>query len=504
MSLSSCASTILFFLLLITRGARATTPQQLETKISAQIARNSTAQRIYQRRIVERGGSIAREEWEKILAVPAPLTLTPSDLTALRQSQSRRILLAKQRAEAESALSLDKVRAQNSVASFCADLPKGGMLHIHPWGTLDRPTVRKVLEAVNPPLSYQKLSATLYPSDKSPLMYPGEIDFLKDVPEGRHYADLTADQKSSVQNLFFLPSGAHSFDRFEGTFSFMVSLVFTNEAVNPEAIMMNAFVERAARHHVRYVEVSESINPSDPEELPNWTQYIQEAQHRGVTVRLLAAFNRSQSPARIKQQTQDFLALPPTDFLLGINFLADETDAPAFERGQYLYGAAMKANRLHRSMHAGELGDIRNVRDALLMGVERIGHGVKLHDDPLTLEWAARNRVPIEVNLTSNERLRAIDHIEHHPYLDYLRLGLQVSMATDDEGIFETDISRECEQALNRTDVTYAELRHMIENSVATSFAPATVKAGLQTAVADDLKSFESRWKNRVGVGAHQ
>lgn len=40
-----------------------------------------------------------------------------------------------------------------------------------------------------------------------------------------------------------------------------------------------------------------------------------------------------------------------------------------------------------------------NPRDALLLGAERPGHGVRLMDDPLTPHYAITQAVPIEINL---------------------------------------------------------------------------------------------------------
>jgi adenosine deaminase len=148
-------------------------------------------------------------------------------------------------------------------------------------------------------------------------------------------------------------------------------------------------------------------------------------------------------------------------------------------------------------MHAGELGDPRNPRDALLLGAERIGHGVKLHDDPVALEYARKLGLGVEINLVSNIRLRAARAIEEHPFLDYLRLGLGVSLSTDDEGMEDTSMNHECEEAVTHTNVTEAELKKMTENSIETSFADQATRAGLLVQLRASWARFESRWKSR-------
>jgi adenosine deaminase len=142
-------------------------------------------------------------------------------------------------------------------------------------------------------------------------------------------------------------------------------------------------------------------------------------------------------------------------------------------------------------MHAGELGDGRNPRDGLIMGAERLGHAVALAQDPVTLEYAARHRVPLEINLVSNLRLQVVPSLESHPFLTFLRLGLPVSLSTDDEGIFATDIVNECRVAIESSDVTYAELKQMAYNSVTTAFLPEPDRAALVTRLEAQFAAFE-------------
>ena len=173
------------------------------------------------------------------------------------------------------------------------------------------------------------------------------------------------------------------------------------------------------------------------------------------------------------------------------------------EHGQALYFPMLKAvldgkSRARLGVHAGEMGDPRNVRDAILMGAERIGHGVKLRQDPVTLEYARLRKLPMEENLTSNVRLQAVPSIAQHPFLYFHRLGLRVSLSTDDEGILKTDINHECVEAITKTDINYRELRQMILNSLETAFAPLEVVSPLRGNSKKDLAEFETSWKSSL------
>ncbi|MBL7669829.1 MAG: hypothetical protein JNM39_05035 [Bdellovibrionaceae bacterium] len=94
-------------------------------------------------------------------------------------------------------------------------------------------------------------------------------------------------------------------------------------------------------------------------------------------------------------------------------------------------------------------------------------------------------------NTSSNLRLTNLAAISEHPFLNYLRLGLPVSLSTDDEGIFETDINHECELAISQTDITYAEFKQMAFNSIQTSFASAADKKTLLDKLILKFEDFE-------------
>jgi adenosine deaminase len=144
------------------------------------------------------------------------------------------------------------------------------------------------------------------------------------------------------------------------------------------------FLKRCAALNVSYIEFTRVMWP-DPvtfEQLQRWAdEWYKET---GVHVRWNSAFVRTLDFDTNTQWTRgllDILEVNSYPELVGIDLLANETDTPALETGQNIYLPILAADQqglihLHRTMHAGELGDIRNVRDAMIMGVDRVGHGV--------------------------------------------------------------------------------------------------------------------------------
>ena len=146
----------------------------------------------------------------------------------------------------------------------------------------------------------------------------------------------------------------------------------------------------------------------------------------------------------------------------------------------YLHQIYPKA---HISLHAGELalglvppeGVTFHVRDSVEHGhAERIGHGVDVMNerDPFGLlrEMAERN-VLVEICLTSNDVILGVTGAGH-PLPVYLKYGVPVALATDDEGVSRSDMTHEYLRAEEEYAISYKELKRMARNSLEHSFLP--------------------------------
>ncbi len=445
-------------------------PTKLDTKLEATWKRWEAARQTLVRRVVDEKKEIGRDEWEKLLAPGGDATIDDADLTALRDRHRTLAEAAKAEARGRSKIDLDALRAKGDAAitAFCHDMPKGGMLHVHALGTIQRSTMDELLAKLDPEVRAGKIADAFGKKDASARLYDDELARLRALaarkPPPLRFHDLSGDDRAKYVDLFVLPPGRHSFERFDGVFE-VWGVVFPEhrKALWPAA--WPPFVERARARRVRYVELMKTV-PDDAalDELEAWADELET--RTGMIARVRAGLFRFDPPETSRANVEKLLALRPSRVLVGLDMMGNETRFPALESGQTIYATAYAATArgkttLRRSMHAGELGDVRNVRDALVMGVERIGHGVRLRDDPVALEYARRSKIPIEANLVSNDRLGAVQKLEDHPFLLYLRLGLPVSLSTDDEGLFGTTIDDECALAVKSTDIQYDELRRM-------------------------------------------
>ena len=146
----------------------------------------------------------------------------------------------------------------------------------------------------------------------------------------------------------------------------------------------------------------------------------------------------------------------------------------------YLHGIYPK---VHISLHAGELAEgmvppeglTFHVRDSVETGrAERIGHGVDvMHEtDPIgLLKEMARRNVLVEICLTSNDLILGVRG-DRHPLPIYMKYGVPVALATDDEGVSRSDMTQEYLRAAEGYDLTYAQLKDMARASLEHSFLP--------------------------------
>jgi len=110
--------------------------------------------------------------------------------------------------------------------------------------------------------------------------------------------------------------------------------------------------------------------------------------------------------------------------------------APAFRRA--------RDGGLHSVPHAGETVGPAEVWAAVTeLGAERIGHGIGSATDPALLALLAERGITLEVCPTSNVCTAAVASLAEHPLPTLLAAGVPVTLATDDPGMFHTDLNSE-------------------------------------------------------------
>ncbi|HUP89148.1 MAG TPA: hypothetical protein VM100_07360 [Longimicrobiales bacterium] len=158
------------------------------------------------------------------------------------------------------------------------------------------------------------------------------------------------------------------------------------------------------------------------------------------------------------------------------------------------------------TLHAGELwpglvppeGLRFHIRESVEKGhARRIGHGVAvMHEDRAIelLREMARRDVAVEICLTSNAVILGVSGKEH-PLATYLKYGVPVLLATDDQGVSRSDMTLEFKRAVEDQHLGYRTLKKMVQNSIKYSFAQEPVKQRLLKKLGEDFAAFESKWR---------
>jgi aminodeoxyfutalosine deaminase len=152
---------------------------------------------------------------------------------------------------------------------------------------------------------------------------------------------------------------------------------------------------------------------------------------------------------------------------------------------------------LHLVPHAGETTGPETIWSALRdLHAERIGHGTTAVLDPKLLDHLATQGIPVEVCPTSNLRTRAVHTLAEHPLPRLLDAGVPVTLATDDPGMFHTDLNREYLLCHEQFGLGRSELADLARAGARAAFCAEDVRAALLAeidAVADGQLNPASR-----------
>lgn len=281
----------------------------------------------------------------------------------------------------------------------------------------------------------------------------------------------------------------------EGRHEFFENVVnrLTGILRDPEVLAegMALYVKRYGRENLRYLETQ--FNPAGAFARPDGTPVDAETAYRLVTGRLSRP-DVVASGVVVKFQSVAIRFLPSAeqrieeayawvdahrDWFVGINFAGreDNDKGTALRFLSTFRKMRRKYAGIHLSLHGGEVDSPgSDVRNTLLLGAERIGHGFNLITDPDTLLLLRNGKNLLEVNLVSNRLLEYASDLDQHPFPEYLRFGVPVCLNTDDAGVWDSNLTDEYFTAIKHFNLSWEEIVRLGHNSLEYAFAPDPVK----------------------------
>lgn len=139
-----------------------------------------------------------------------------------------------------------------------------------------------------------------------------------------------------------------------------------------------------------------------------------------------------------------------------------------------------KAAGLLSVPHAGETVGPASIWGAInTLDADRIGHGVRAIEDEALLALLKERQIPLEINPTSNICLHVYPSLAEHPFAKLDRMGLLVTVNSDDPPLFNTSLTQEYAVLATQFGYSHADLVRIARNAFVTCGAPVEIKQRL-------------------------
>ncbi|MCC7429218.1 hypothetical protein IT568_00095, partial [bacterium] len=142
--------------------------------------------------------------------------------------------------------------------------------------------------------------------------------------------------------------------------------------------------------------------------------------------------------------------------------------------------------------HAGEMTSEKDIWEAIfVLHAKRIGHGLKLYQNPEMIKFLRDYKLILEMCPSSNFQTNDFSNGEKYPLKNYLEQGIKVTVNSDNYGISQTNITSEFLQASLMTEggLTKWEILRLLKNGFKAAFLPLNKKNELLRKV--DTEVFE-------------
>lgn len=249
---------------------------------------------------------------------------------------------------------------------------------------------------------------------------------------------------------------------------------------SPEVIgrITHEAIEDAAADNIRYLELRFTpVALSQAEDFPlnevmDWViEGTQKGeQDLGIKTGLIVSINRHES-LELAEEVASLAVERKDKGIVGLDLAGSEATAPA-SPFIGIFKEVQQAG-LQITVHAGEWGGAENVREAIAdFQTHRVGHGVRVMEDPAVVALARERGTIFEVCITSNYQSGVVSELDVHPIKQMLSAGLKTTLNTDDPSISQIVLSHEYRLANEDLGLPLAVLRDQTLASARAAFLP--------------------------------
>ena len=218
------------------------------------------------------------------------------------------------------------------------------------------------------------------------------------------------------------------------------------------------------------------------------------AKEQGVEIRYLITLNRSKQEEsemiKLYELVRD-LGLPN---IVGIDLAGDETNFPPdlFER---LFTRIRDDGAYQATIHAGEVTPAKQIWEAVnLLHASRIGHGVAAIHDPELQKLLTERDIILEQCVTSNFQTGSWTDESSHPVGRLHRLGVPVTINSDDPFIQDADLTEDYTKVVRHFDFDVEDLIALNVRALQGAFINNGEKQQLQKRYLTKVAEFRSNY----------
>jgi adenosine deaminase CECR1 len=309
--------------------------------------------------------------------------------------------------------------------------------------------------------------------------------------EYKRLQDLDAKEKSGFLESMRLDESWEGRDEFFQAIWIRINEMLRNPYIIAEILLKN--MEAFGKEGMVYLETQQGVNggvKADGSPLSNdeFADILRaalaspRAKATGVTVRFQNALLRFTPVAEDSLRELYAITDKYRDLFVGVNMVGREDNDKGYPLRflPVLRELRHKYPEINLSIHAGEVDEPNeHIKDTLLLGATRIGHGVNLITQPDTMLLMRNGPYMVEINLVSNLLLEYVSSYKQHPFPEYLRTGIPVALSTDDRGMWDSNLTDEFFIAVKEFNLSWDEVLLLSRNSLKFSFLDPATKAKL-------------------------
>lgn len=286
------------------------------------------------------------------------------------------------------------------------------------------------------------------------------------------------DSDEELSAMLSLTPDCKTLNDYLSRFEFVCSLLHTREAL---FIAAHDLLTRLKEQGLIYVEVRFAPQKSSDKELSQADAVeavIDGMSSVDIPSGLILSMMRGKDTEEQNIETINMAERYLGRGVVGLDLAGAETIYPT-EGYSELFRMAREKN-IPFTIHAGEGRGAESVAQAVSFGAMRIGHGVRSIEDDTMINTLLEKGVTLELCPTSNLNTNMFESYKAYPFRKLLGDGVKITLNTDNMTVSNVTIADEWANMCEAFQLSRAEIRTVLMNSVDASFASDDVKESLR------------------------